>query len=153
MKKFTFLLSVLFVAFISTFLTSCDEAPKTRTEMLTADIGWRITSCTCTPAYFGSTNYYSTFSSCSKDDIDFYYSTGEYIFDENTKKCGTKSYTDLGNWSLSADENTLFIDSSVGEDPREFNIIQLTETKFTYTEDVILDDKKLHTLTYTHIAE
>ena len=115
----------------------------TKKELLTGKY-WKVTDMTVSPAYEVSpgvfiTDYYSTLSACSKDNVTFYTSNGEYVTNEGAIKCNLSDpQTVSGTWNFNTPETILTayqsgtpVGVTIGGD---YTLIQLNATTLKYQQ-------------------
>ncbi len=104
--------------------TSCNKDEKTdfeqKTDYLTTNRGWELTTATCNPPYELSigapiTNLFDGFlRECEKDDRLHFRTNGSLVLDPGRDgqtavngNCQNSSEVSLGNWALSEDTRTI----------------------------------------------
>jgi hypothetical protein len=97
---------------------------------------WMMTGMTVNPAIEGVTDYFSTWSECSKDDLTIFNADGTVTNDEGATKCDDNNpqTSSGGTWALSSDNKTLIMNRD--EYVTNVTIVTLTSSKFvgTYVE-------------------
>ncbi|HJS52959.1 MAG TPA: hypothetical protein VJ765_00405 [Chitinophagaceae bacterium] len=118
-----------FVIFISCKKDKEDNAPKTKTELLTTGT-WKLTSYTSTPAYdwYGNgvyaTDILAALNPCEADGFDTYKINGIVEINEGAIKCDPMDpQTFTATWAFTDNENKIIYD---GFD--EYELVELTAT-------------------------
>jgi hypothetical protein len=129
-------LKTLSMAIAAAFFSSCnDNETVLTTEFLLTEAakGWITTSLTVTPALGGTTDLYSQFQNCDRDDATVFKSATNYQI-ENTIKCqATEQFIpESGTWILSSDKKVIQFKPSNGN-PYEFFIVKLSFTELIAT--------------------
>ncbi len=108
MKKYLFILLTAFAC--SALLNSCKK-DKDNEPAKTIVGKWIQVAGTYSPAYFGETDYFSSYSSCDKDDILEFKSDNSYEFTEGATKCDQNDPQVIitGNYSVNSTFTTLNI--------------------------------------------
>ena len=88
--------------------------------------------------------------SCDKDNVQKYASDGTYVWDAKTKCDVEDTQSGSGTWMFNSDE-TVITEKEDGEST-SYTIIELTETKFKFRYDMVLDDVT-YKLTATCVPE
>ena len=84
---------------------------------------FKVTGCTVSPALNGETDYFATWSSCSKDDIFRFEKGGVFIYDEGPSKCATTDpQTTNGTWALLNGDKQLFV--TFNNSPTTYDIVK-----------------------------
>jgi len=150
MKKIFLQLLILsfagFVIFISCKKDKEDNAPKTKTELITTGT-WKLTAYTSTPAYdwYGNgvfaTDILAALDPCEADGFDTYKINGILEINEGALKCNPMDpQTFTATWAFTDNENKIIYD---GFD--EYELTELTATtmrlRSTFVENGV---------TYTH---
>lgn len=78
------------------------------TVQLLCDKDYKLTASTVSPAFQGTTNYFSLLQSCNTDDILRFAQAGTFTWDEGPTMCqGVTQQTVSGTWALSNNNSTL----------------------------------------------
>ena len=119
MKTIKYLL--LFAIGMTISVSSCkkDSAAKSKKDILTSH-QWRI-------SYYKLNGQIEPMADCDKDDFVVFSANGTYIWNPTTVKCNSNETTEVGVWSLSADETVFSIDYSVA------TLNELTNSKLVIT--------------------
>lgn len=138
MKKCTTGAALLLTAFIALTTVQCKkEDKKTKTELLTSG-QWRITAHTANPGFDWdndgtvSTDIYSQYDACEKDDYYVFKSDGTFEYNEGPTKCDPGfDQSDTGKWAFTDNESRILFDFE------PYDIEELTNNVFRirYTDD------------------
>lgn len=94
---------------------------------LLCDKNYKMTAATISPAFMGTTDYYSLLPSCAKDDIIRFQQNGTVTIDEGPEKCDPNDpQTSTGSWSLTQNNTTLVI--TEGGENVSFEVVTLDGT-------------------------
>lgn len=78
------------------------------TVQLLCDKDYKLTASTISPAFQGTTNYFSMLETCNTDDILRFAQAGTFTWDEGPTMCqGVTQQTVSGSWALSNNNSTL----------------------------------------------
>ena len=135
-----------FVIFISCKKDKEDNAPKTKTELITTGT-WKLTAYTSTPAYdwYGNgvfaTNILAALNPCEADGFDTYKINGILEINEGALKCSPMDpQTFTATWAFTDNENKIIYD---GFD--EYELTELTATTMRLQSTFVENG-----VTYTH---
>ncbi|HEV8285275.1 MAG TPA: DUF5004 domain-containing protein [Chitinophagaceae bacterium] len=108
MKKQLF---ILFMFIICLALLSSCKKDKDKEPAKTLVGKWKQIAGTYSPAYYGETDYFSSYPPCDKDDIIEFKSDNTYELNEGATKCDASDPQILitGNYSVNTDFTTLNI--------------------------------------------
>ena len=161
MKITHYLLRLSWMLLLTGLLAACgndddEPAPPTRTELLTGKADWRFTALTSDPpipTVSGTvvTNVFAQLAACNRDDLYIFRDNGRFIWDEGASKCDDSDpqVFNEGTWTLSADENTIVFNSTVGQGTEEWRILELTATVLRAEFDFVADDGVRYVFTAT----
>jgi hypothetical protein len=143
MRKINFLLIVsLFLASLS-----CKKDDEPTKKDLLCGKSWILISETVSPAinFNGTliTDLFSQLEECTKDDIFIFNTNGTYTFEEGPTKCDVNDpqVWDSGTWVFNSDE-TILVLSSPTMGTMNSEIIELTSSKLTVSQEMTYDDIK-----------
>lgn len=134
MRYYT-LLAVLFSAVL--FVGGCKKKDDPSAKEVLTSHSWKITAHTSDPALgtFGTDIYaqLAIYPSCTKDNIFYFESNGNYRQEEGASKCNDTDpvIKESGTWTLTSDEKTLSI--TAGGDRTEFTVVEKSSDKIVGT--------------------
>jgi hypothetical protein len=126
-----------------------DDPITSKQATLTTSKGWKVTAITVTPEINGTSNFYSFFPNCVKDNIEKFLTTGKFVEDEGATKCDAADpqSAEGGTWVLNSD-NTVLTVTRTGKDPVEYHLTTFTATTIVAT-NTQTDTGSGTTYTYT----
>ena len=138
------LLTISLLIFVVLF-NSCKKEEDSNTDKLCGKY-WVITEATVDPSVpivdeYGNiigytNNIFAQLDACNKDDVEKYNADGTLIWDVRGKCDPGEIQSGSGTWVFNSDGTTLA--ETVGNENFVYNIIELTNSKFKFSEELNL---------------
>ena len=152
------LLTISVLIFV-VLLSSCKKEEDSNTDKLCGKY-WVITEATVDPSvpivdeYGNITGYtnniFAQLEPCDKDNVEKYNSDGTLIWDVRVKCDNNDVQSGSGTWVFNSDETILT--ETQGSESFSYNIIELTNSKFKFSEELNLGGIN-YILTITSVPE